>query len=388
MEPMVTAEISADAIRRNILAIRRRLGSAAVLCPAVKADAYGHGLLGVLPVLLEAGIDRLAVAHLAEALEARRLGWDRALLCLAPVLAGCDESESRERAEAAVQAGISLTVMSLSEAQILKAAAERLSVTALVEVKVDTGMGRMGLIPEQAEQLVRDIAGLGPLAIEGVYTHFASADEPSLDSSREQLDRFIVLRDRLRRADLPIRHFHAANSAAIFRFPESHLDRVRPGLALYGYWGGPEGERPADLTPAMRVVSRLVAVRRIPSDCTVGYGRTFRTRRDSVIGIVPIGYADGYRRSLGNAAVMLLEAVRGLPRRAVAVVGRISMDQTTVDLTDAGEVRVGDRITVIDSDPSAPNSVETLARKLHTIPYEITCLVGTRVRRVLSRGCA
>ncbi|MBP7936056.1 MAG: alanine racemase [Phycisphaerae bacterium] len=388
MEPMVTAEISADAIRRNILAIRRRLRSAAVLCPAVKADAYGHGLAGVLPVLLEARIDRLAVAHLGEALEARRLGWDRPLLCLAPVLAGCDESESRERAEAAVEAGISLTVMSLSEAQILKAAADRLTVTALVEVKVDTGMGRMGLTPDQAEQLVRDIAGLGLLAIEGVYTHFASADEPSLDSSREQLDRFIVLRDRLRRTDLPIRHFHAANSAAIFRFPGSHLDRVRPGLAVYGYWGGPAGERPVDLTPAMRVVSRLVAVRRIPSGCTVGYGRTFRTRRDSVIGIVPIGYADGYRRSLGNDAVMLLEAVRGLPRRAVAVVGRISMDQTTVDLTDAGEVRVGDRIIVIDSDPSAPNSVEALARKLHTIPYEITCLVGSRVRRVLSQGCA
>lgn len=382
MEPMVTAEISSDAIRRNILAIRGRVPTGAVLCPAVKADAYGHGLAQVLPVLLEESVERLAVAHLAEALEARRLGWDRPVMCLAPLLAGCDETEGRERAEAAVEAGISLTIMSAHEARILKAAAHELDANAYVEIKVDSGMGRMGQTPEQAEQLIREIIGIGRLVVEGVYTHFASADEPNPDFSDEQLDRFNRLRDQMRADNLPIRHFHAANSAAVFRLPKAHLDRVRPGLALYGYWGGPDGERPADLVPAMRVVSRLVAVRRIPADRTVGYGRTFRTARDSVIGLVPIGYADGYRRSLSNQAVMILEATRGLPRRKVPVVGRISMDQTTVDLTDAGEVQTGDRVILIDNDPAAPNSVESLARKLHTIPYEITCLIGPRVRRV------
>jgi len=176
---------------------------------------------------------------------------------------------------------------------------------------------------------------------------------------------------------------HAANSAAIFRLPASHLDRVRPGLALYGYWAGPMHERPSDLRPAMRVVSRLIAVRRLPAGHGVGYGRTFVTRRPSTIGVVPIGYADGYRRLLGNDAVMTLDAVRDRPRRTVPVVGRISMDQTTVDLTDAGDVRIGDPIVVIDDDPAATNGVENLAGKLNTIPYEVTCLIGPRVPRVL-----
>lgn len=383
MEPMVTAEINADAIRGNVLAIRRQLPSVTALCPAVKADAYGHGLAQVLPVLLESGIDRLAVAHLSEALEARRLGWDRPLLCFAPLLATGDEAESRERAEAAVQASVSLTIMSSWEARILNAAAEKLHTTASVEIKVDSGMGRMGLTPEVAEPLIREAASLERIAVDGVYTHFAAADEPDVACSHEQLHRFLQLRETLRKERLTVGHFHAANSAAIFRLPESRLDRVRPGLAVYGYWSGPERERPADLVPAMRVFSRLVAVRRIPDNQTVGYGRTFRTSRDSVIGVVPIGYADGYRRLLSNQALMTLEAARGLPRRLVPVVGRVSMDQTTVDLTEAGEVRVGDRITIIDNDPAAPNGVESLARKLQTIPYEITCLIGPRVKRVL-----
>jgi len=386
MNPLVTAEISAEAIRQNLSVLRRRIPRGTSPCPVVKADAYGHGLEQVLPVLISAGLEHLAVANLMEGIQLRRLGWSGSILCFAPMLAVSDERERRERAELAVAEQVTLTVMSGHEAQELAAVAARLQTHARIEIKVDTGMGRMGLSPESAERLVSEVTGYPGVVIEGVYTHFASADGADLTFTNRQLQRFVELKDRLTGRAIPTGQFHAANSAAIFRLPASHLDRVRPGLSLYGYWPGPDAERPSELQPCMRVVSRLTAVRRLPAGHDVGYGRTFTTSRDSIIGVVPIGYEDGYRRSLSNDAFMTLEQARDRPRYPVPVVGRVSMDQTTVDLTEAGDVRVGDEITIIDSDPAAPHSVEALARQLNTIPYEITCLLGQRIQRVPAPG--
>ena len=378
----MTAEIRLDALRGNIAAIRRRVRSGVELCPAVKANAYGHGIEQILPVLVETGVERLGVANLIEGIELRRLGWVRPILCLAPMLADADPGERRERAEQAVLAQVSVTVMSVDEARELSATAVRLAKPAPVEIKVDTGMGRMGLSPEAAESLAADIATLPGIVIEGVYSHLATADEPNLDFSREQLQRLHVLRDRLKARNVHVRQSHIANSPAVFRMPETHLDRVRPGLSLYGYWDGPPEERPPDIRPILRVTSRLTAVRRLPAGHAVGYGRTFTTTRESVVGLIPIGYGDGYDRRLGNNGVMTLEAVRTRGKIQVPIIGRISMDQTTVDLTGVDDVRVGDPITIIDDDPTAPNCVEAVARKLGTIPYEITCLIGTRVQRL------
>ncbi|HSW45276.1 MAG TPA: alanine racemase [Phycisphaerae bacterium] len=381
MNSLVTAEIRLDALRGNIAAIRRRVARGTELCPAVKANAYGHGLELVLPVLTKAGTGRVSVANLIEAVELRRLGWLRPILCLAPMLAEADEKERRERAEQAVLAQASVTVMSTDEARELSATAVRLHKPARVEIKVDTGMGRMGLLPEAAATTISEVAALPGIIIDGVYTHLASADEPDLEFSHLQLRTFLALRDRLIAHGVSVYQYHIANSSAVFRMPKTHLDRVRPGLCLYGYWDGPPDERPPDIRPCMRVISRLTAVRRLPPDHAVGYGRTFITQRESRIGIVPIGYGDGYRRRLGNNAIMTLEPVRARGRSHVQVVGRISMDQTTIDLTEAGDVRIGDPVTIIDDDPAAPNCVEALARRLGTIPYEITCLIGPRVQR-------
>ncbi len=381
MDPLVTADIRLDALRANIAAIRRRVPKGTQLCPAVKADAYGHGLAQILPVLIEAGVERVGVANLLEAMHLRRLGWPRPILCLAPMLADTDERQRRTRAEQAVLAQVSVTIMSAEEARQLSAAAVLLHRPAPIEIKVDTGMGRMGLLPETARELALEVFSLPGLVIDGVYSHLACADEPDLSFAREQLDRLLSLRACLRECGVPVRQYHIANSPGVFRLPESHLDRVRPGLSLYGYWDGPPAERPPDIHPIMRVTSRLTAVRRLPAGHAVGYGRTFITRRESLIGVVPIGYGDGYRRLLGNSGVMTLEPARGRGRTLVPVVGRISMDQTTVDLTDAGDVRVGDSLTIIDDDPTAPHSVEGIALKIGTIPYEITCLIGHRVPR-------
>jgi len=379
----VIAEIQAEALRANVRAIRRRLPPGQPVCAAVKANAYGHGVELVLPILADEGVEQIAVANLPEAIQSRELGWNRPVLCLGALLAAETHCERTNRARAVLAMGFSCTLTTFAEAQMLSAEAVRAGQIARVQIKVDTGMGRSGVRIDNAEELISAIGDLPRTCIDGVYTHFATADEQETALAREQIGRFLDLRDRLRRRGVAVRAYHAANSAAVFRLPEAHLDLARPGLAVYGYWGGPDGERPADLVPAMRVVARLTAVRHLPPGHAVGYGCTYHTSRESVIGVVPIGYADGYRRTLSNAAMMTLMATRGQPRRNVPVIGRVSMDQTTVDLTDAGDVQVGDAIVIIDNDPAAVNSVEAMARRLDTIPYEITCLLGQRVRRIL-----
>jgi len=381
MPAPVVAEIGIDAIRRNLAAIRRRVGSGTPICAAAKAEAYGHGLAQVLPALAEARVERLAVANLTEALHLRALGWPKPILCFGPVLATVSGRDQVAYALEAVAAEVACTITSGTEARILDAAGARLGRSAHVEVQIDSGMGRFGIAWDGAARVVAEVARYPHVALDGVYMHFATADETDLSFAREQLRRFLSVTEQIKSLGVAVGAFHAANSAAVFRLPESHLYMVRPGLAVYGYWGGPAGERPRDLWPAMRVVSHLEAVRRLPAGHAIGYGCTYTTQRESLIGTVPVGYADGYRRLLSNDAVLTLPERDGRSQCAVPVVGRVSMDQVNVDLTDAGDVRVGERIVIIDSDPAAPNSVETLARKMNTIPYEITCLLGQRIQR-------
>lgn len=390
MQAGIIAEINVQAVRGNLRAIRSRAGNGMPVCAAVKADAYGHGLDVILPVLAEAGVEQLAVANLHEAINLRDMGWHRPILCLGAPLAAANDAELRERCRLAAAAHIEVTISNLREAGMLAQEAARLHTLARVQIKVDSGMGRMGILCSGAKDVVdslpciEQISRCRGLAIAGVYTHFATADEADATFARTQLSRFLGLRDQLRETGVKVGAFHAANSAAIFRIPDAcrGLDFVRPGICLYGYWDGPASDRPPELKPAMRVMGRIAAVRQVPADSKVGYGCTFTTLRPSTLGVVPIGYADGYRRLLSNIGQMTLPAAHSRPRRIVPVVGRVSMDQTIVDLTDAGEVRVGDEIVVIDNDTAAENSVESIARKLDTITYEITCLIGRRVRRI------
>ncbi len=370
------AFISRDAIRRNIAQLRGAVGPRVRLCPAVKANAYGHGVGLILPVLREAAIDIVAVATLAEAAELRALHWSADILVFGRPVLGRTGRETRDLATEAVRLNIICTVGAFDEANALAEAAARLGRTARVQLKLDTGMGRAGLRAEAAAQLKRDIANLACVRLDGVYTHFAAADEPDLDFTRSQLAAFGEAT-----AGMGAMPRHAANTAAIFRLPESHLDMVRPGVGLYGYWPDPLAAPPVPLCPCLRLVGRLASVKHLPAGHAVGYGRTFTTARDSVLGLVPVGYADGYARSLGNRAVMTVRADSGAPA-AVPVVGRVSMDQTVVDLTDVPGIREGEPIVIIDDDAAAANSVMALARLMNTIPYEVTCALGRRLLRV------
>jgi len=259
-------------------------------------------------------------------------------------------------------------VMSTTALASIRAAAERVGAPAQVHLKVDTGMGRLGVPVGQAAGLIQAIRELADVELTGIYTHFASADEADKSTTLQQLERFESI---LPKGGSWV--VHAANSAAALDLPQSHFDMVRVGLALYGY-------RPAeglDFRPCMAVSAKLIAVKHLPKGSRSGYGLTHEYARDSRVGIVPIGYGDGYFRNLSGRAVVRIHGADA------PVCGMVSMDQMTVDITDIPEAKVGDEVEVISPDPAAPNSVGNLARLAETIPYEITCHLGHNIRHLL-----
>ena len=370
------ATVSKSAIRDNFLVFRKRCKPAVRICPAVKANAYGHGVSIVAPVLAEAGADMFAVANLAEADELALIVPRRPILVFAPLhVQGPDKASLVN----AVQAGYHLTIADMAAAEALASTAAQQPAKALVHIKIDTGMGRMGALPGPGLELARFVGSQQSLSLEGLYTHFATADETDLSFTHKQLGCFNKFLRDVQTAGLDVPLIHAANSAAALRLEESHFTMVRPGICIYGYHPSKSFAELKDsqwaLTPALRLESRIVLTKDLPIGHTCGYGRTFRTDRPTRVGIVPIGYADGYRRTFSNRAVML---VRGEP---VPVIGRVSMDQTILDLTDQPQADSGDLVTVVCEKPDQPNSVESLAELADTIPYELTCLLGRRILR-------
>jgi len=375
------AEIDTDAIGHNVRLIRQHCGPAVRICAPLKANAYGHGVSVVAPALDRAGVDMAAVATIGEAIELRALGWRRPVLCLGPVFAAPSAAERSERIDAAVRYDLTVTIVDGYGARDLNAAAERQQKRARFQVKVDTGMGRMGIAPATAMDLIGKIIDLPNIEWDGLYTHLAMASHEDKGFAYEQLAAFEKLATALASAGFSVPTRHAANSGATLDIPESWLDMVRPGIVLYGYPPSEHMRTRLPLRPALRLVSHLVLTKWVPQGHSVGYGRTFRTERKSLLGIVPVGYNDGYLRRLSNRAVM------GLTGGYASVVGQTSMDQTVVDLTDllggdSAQPRVGDEVVIIDDRPAEPNSVRAMAILMDTTAYEVTCLLGNRVARV------
>jgi alanine racemase len=381
MRSDLIARINTDHLVSNCRALGERCGPGVKVCAVLKADAYGHGIEAVAPALQAAGVDCAGVATLQEAITLRSVNWHRSILLFGGVLAVTDERERLERIRAIVKHRLTLTVTDQDTVNLL--AKMNLPSPIEVHIKVDTGMGRMGAMPDAAIGLVQTVRASRSLRLVGFYSHFATADFEQPDLARRQLS---VFNDVLSKVGdfLPrgvVRHL--ANSAATITMPEAHFDMVRPGLALYGY---PPAEHLAEqikLKPILRLVSHLTAVKELPAGCGVGYGRTFVTRRPSRLGIVPIGYYDGFLRSLSNAGVV------GTAVGDAPVIGRVSMDQLAVDLTDLPPLEPGAEVVLIDDRPDRPNSVAAIARRRGTIPYEITCLLGRRIQRVaIGNSCA
>jgi alanine racemase len=363
------AIINLVTLRHNLERVKSYVGGKTKIMAVVKSHAYGHGVRTVSHELLRGGVHYLGVARVEEGLELRKDGID------APVLVF--EIAPEGQCEWAIEQELELTVSSLESGRFLDALAQRLSHTARVHVKVDTGMGRLGFDYAGAAECIEQVARLKRVELVGVYSHFATAEDDDQSFAREQLRRFNAVLGELdrRRIHVPLKHM--ANSAAIITLPDSHFDMVRPGIMLYGYGPTKEMASDAGLKPVMSLFSKITLLKRVPKGTSISYGRRYFTDRDTWIASVPAGYGDGYSRMLSNKAEVLIRGKR------YPVVGTITMDHCMVDVGSSPEVRVGDEVTLLGGTGDQWISAWELAEKLGTIPYEVTCMVSARVPRTV-----
>ncbi len=360
------AIVDLDAIVSNYRHVRERVGSGRTVYAVVKADAYGHGATAVARRLAEAGVDRFVVANAEEGMALRRAG------ILGEILMLCHAEPSDLAMHRAY--GLTPTLYDLTQARSLVLAARGLSEPLNVQLEIDAGLGRAGIRPEALDEVIELLRGDSRVRLSGTYANFSSASDPSSPDTDRQIAVFEAGIGRLRASGVAPGLVHLANSAGVMAHPRSWLDGVRPGLALYGVAPSPAigGD---GLVPAMTVEARITSVRRVPAGTPLGYGGRFVTARDTTVAVLPIGYADGYRRCLSGRTDVLL---RG---RRAPVVGAVSMDVTLVDATGIGVER-GDRAILLGRDGDDAVTAWDLARAADTIPYEILCGIGPRVRRV------
>jgi alanine racemase len=377
------AEIDLDAITHNLREVRRVCRPQARIMAVVKADAYGHGASAVARTVLENGADTLGVARAEEGLALRRAGIRAPSLVFG--------YSSPEQAGELLEHDLTKTIFSLEQAQHLSAVAGSRRQRLKAHLKIDTGMGRLGVVAgpaarggveevglmQRATEQVSAIARLPFLEIEGIYTHFAAADGADKASARRQLALFHEFLARLRRLGLwfPLRH--AANSAAIIDLPETHLDMVRAGIMLYGFYPSAEVNRErVELRPAMQLKARVAQVREVPAGFRVSYGSTYEAPRLTRLATVTVGYADGYNRLLSSRGSMLVRGCRA------PVVGRVCMDQTVLDVGRIEGVRPGDEVVVFGRQGNECIAVEEIAVATGTINYEIVSTITARVPRL------
>ncbi len=359
-------EVDLDAIANNLRLTRALVGPHVRIMATLKADAYGHGALRVARTLAQAGAWGFALATLGEAVALRDGGVDAPLL----ILGYTPTWQVRE----AIRRGIRLVVFDAHMAREVSVAAQELQFDAMVHVKVDTGMARLGAKPADALELIQLLHTLPGIHVEGVFTHLATADSADEQFTREQLQRFASVLQQLSAAGLRPPLVHAANSAAILRFPAAHYDLVRPGIALYGLAPSAETPLPAGFRPALSFKTEVAQVKTLPPDTPISYGRTFVTVRESLIATIPVGYADGFRRSPSWRFVL----VRG---RRVPIVGRVAMDYAMLDVTDVPEVCVGDEVVLIGTQGTERITADEVAAWLGTINYEVVAAILARVPR-------
>lgn len=369
------AEIHLDNIEHNVREVVKRVGKMTEIMAVVKADAYGHGVFETVPTLIESGASRLAVSMLDEAIQLREFGIKVPILVL-----GYTEPS---RAEDIINYNITQTVFSHELAQALSDAAVKLGRQAKIHIKIDTGMSRVGFAPGYGavKDVVR-ISELPGIIIEGLFSHFASADEVDREYTMLQFERFESIVQELNRIGILIPVKHIANSAAIIQYPNLHLNLVRPGVILYGLYPSDEVDKSLiDIRPAMELKAKVVMVKEVEEGTPVSYGRTFVTKRRSRIATLPIGYADGYSRLLSNKGRVLIHG------EYAPIVGNICMDQCMVDVTDIKkEVKTGDEAVIFGAQGNNEITVDEIARLCNTINYEIVCLIGKRIPRVYLRG--
>lgn len=373
--PRVHADIDLDAIRHNMDEMHRLVDPHTKLMAVIKTDGYGHGAIPIARELEE--IDYVygyAVAAEEEALALRADGIKKPILILGYTFP--------EQYEALLQAQITPAIFTVEAAKLLSETAGRMQMTAHIHIKLDTGMGRVGfLISEESADQIAQIAKLPHIMIEGMFTHFAKADEKDKTSANKQLSEFLRMADMLEERGVHIPLKHCSNSAGILDLPQANLDIVRAGITLYGLHPSEEVhlER-MDMRPVMSLKSQVAHVKTLPAGYGISYGATYVTPDERRIATIPVGYGDGYARSLSNQGDVL---IRG---RRAPICGRVCMDQFMVDVTDIPGVCVGDTVTLIGTDGEEHITLEELGEKSGRFNYEFACDLGKRIPRVFYKG--
>jgi alanine racemase len=361
------AEISLAAFRSNIDAVRAYVQPGVSVMAVVKANAYGHGAVRMAAEAVAHGVERLAVARYHEGIELREGG------VTAPILVF--EATQVEHVPTALGYGLDLTIMSRQGLEAVASAGRRSGAPARVHVKVDTGMGRLGVADKQAADLVEQAAREQGVEVIGVYSHFATSEHPDRTFADAQVKRFEAVLEEVRRRKIEVALRHMANSGAIMTLPDAHFDLVRPGIMLYGYPPGHGMHERFPVRPVMSLRSRVSYLKYVDAGVSISYGRNYFTGGRTAIATIPVGYADGYFRPLTNRASVI---IRG---RRYPVVGTICMDHIMADLGAVTDVQEGDVVTLVGTDGAESISGWDVAEILGTIPYEVTCAITSRVWR-------
>lgn len=363
------AEIDLDAIAYNTRNIKKLIGDKDLIA-VVKANCYGHGAIDIIPTLLENGVSQFAVAMISEAIEIRKNNIASPIMILGfTPLYLCEELINND---------IEQTVYDLDYARQLSKIAIGLNKKVKIHIAIDTGMGRIGFLPnDKSIDDIIEISSLEGIDIVGIFTHFSTSDEKDKEYSNQQFSKMMSVIDTLqeRGVDIPLKH--VANSGAIIDLPDTYLDAVRAGIILYGYYPSNEiNKNNLDLKPALTLKATVVNVKTLEKDMYISYGRTFKTTDKTVVATIPVGYADGYVRKLGENGKVIIKG------HFAPIIGRICMDQFMVDVTNIPNVNIGDEVILLGEKNGLKYNADDMAEKLDTINYEITCMLKSRLPRV------
>ncbi|WP_044641159.1 alanine racemase [Risungbinella massiliensis] len=366
------AEIDLDAITHNVHQFQKWIPKKTKILCAVKANAYGHGSVPVAKAVVEAGADYLGVAFLDEALELRAAGITASILVM-----GVTPPHAMERA---IKEKITLSIPDESYYLELEKIASRLRQKVKYHLKVDTGMSRLGLKPQEVVPFLQKVAGSAFVELEGLFTHYATSDDRDKSYYERQFRLFDEMVQQIKSSGFDIPLIHASNSAGAIEFPERSYDMIRMGISLYGFYPSQEVHQTLSLRPAMSLHSKVGMIKQVPADVGISYGKIYQTTKEESIATLPIGYADGILRVLSNRGQVLIKGKR------VPIVGRVCMDQLMIQVDEAMPVSIGEEVVFYGKQGEEQISVEEVARWMGTIHYEVTCLLDWRVPRIYKKN--
>ncbi|MBR0278276.1 MAG: alanine racemase [Clostridia bacterium] len=366
--------VSVDNLIYNIEQIKKKVSPNVKLCGVIKADAYGHGAYEIAKELLKQGFEYLAVAFIDEAVDIRNNGINAPILILG--------NTPKDTISELIEYNVTATVYDFETAKAISEEAKKHNTVAKIHIKTDTGMSRIGFLPNSAgiEDIVK-ISKLPNIEIEGIFTHFACADEENDNMTKKQFEKFMYIINELKSRGINIPVKHCCNSAGTIKYPDMQLDMVRLGIILYGMYPS-EAKYNIDLKPVMQFKTKVINIKTLKAGETISYGATYKLKKDTKVATIAVGYADGYSRLLSNKGRVLVNG------QFANILGRICMDQCMIDVTDVNNISIGDDAVLFGTDKNAELPIEELAAKIGTINYELTCVINKRVPRCYTKNKA